>query len=103
VMWHYGITQSTTFQWCGVIHSTWPTRATWHMYAPTFNMWHRKNKIKNKKVTLHILTHGAMWGCGLTSLVVSIDDKNLWYEGEKYDIKEWDLNYKHPFPRVSGY
>ena len=44
----------------------------WHVHAPTFNKWHKK---KNKKVTLHILTHGAMRGCGLTSLVVCINDK----------------------------
>ena len=47
----------------------------WHMHAPTFNKWHKKKKKKNKKVTLHILTHGAMRGCGLTSLVVCINDK----------------------------
>ena len=32
----------------------------WHMYAPTFNKWHKKKKKKKLKVTLHILTHGAM-------------------------------------------
>jgi hypothetical protein len=26
-----------------------------------------------------------------------------WCKGEKRDNKEWDLNYEHPFPRVSGY
>ena len=48
------------------------------MHAPTFNKWHkekRRKKNKNKKVTLHILTHGAMRGCGLTSLVVYINAK----------------------------
>ena len=55
-----------------------------------------------KKVTLHILTQGAMWGCGLTSLVVCINDK-IRDVREKCDNKEWDLNYEHPFPRVSGY
>ena len=44
----------------------------WHMHAPTFK---EKKKKKNKKVTLHILTHGAMPVCGLTSLVVCINDK----------------------------
>jgi len=34
--------------------------------------WHKKKK--NKKVTRHILTHGAMRGCGLTSLMVCIND-----------------------------
>jgi hypothetical protein len=49
----------------------------WHMHAPTFNKWHKKRnkKNKNKKATLHILKHGAMRGCGLTSLVVCINDK----------------------------
>jgi hypothetical protein len=54
-----------------VVHSTWPSWAMWHMHAPTFNKWHKKKK----KVTLHILTHGTMRGCGLTSLVVCIVDK----------------------------
>jgi hypothetical protein len=44
------------------------------MHAPTFNKWYKKKKNKNKKVTLHMLTHGTMWGCGLTSWVVYIDD-----------------------------
>ena len=35
------------------------------------NKWHKKKK----KVTLHMLTHGAMRGCGLTSLTVCINDK----------------------------
>ena len=35
-----------------------------------FNEWH-----KNKKRTLHILTHGAMQGCGLTYMVLCINDK----------------------------
>ena len=34
-----------------------------------------KKKNKNKKVTLHILTYGAMRRFGLTSLVICIDDK----------------------------
>ena len=41
--------------------------------ATTFNKWQQKKK--KKKVTLHILTHGAMQGCELISLVVCIDDK----------------------------
>ena len=65
----------------GVVHSTWSSRAMWHMHAPTINKWHKKNKNKNKKVTLHILTHGAMRGCGFTSLVAGIND-------EIYDIRE---------------
>ena len=57
-----------------VIHSTWPSRTMWWTHAPTFNKWHKK-KNKNKNVTLHMLTHDAMRGCGLTSLVVCIHDK----------------------------
>ena len=46
------------------------------MHASIFNKWHkRKENNKNKKVTLPILTHGAMQGCGLTSLVVCIIDE----------------------------
>ena len=61
----------------GVVHSTWRSRAMWHMHAPTFNnLRKKKNNNKNKKVTLHLLTHGAiMRGCGLTSFVVCINDK----------------------------
>jgi hypothetical protein len=55
-----------------VVHSTWPSWAMWQTHAPTFNKWHTTKK---KKKILHMLTHGAMWGCGLTSLVVCIDDK----------------------------
>ena len=63
--------------WCGVVHSTWPSHVMWQMHAPTFNKWHKENKKKNKnkKVTLHILTHGAMQRYGLTSWVVCINDK----------------------------
>ena len=51
-------------------------RAMQHMHAPTFNKWHKKEKKNNKKkVTLHILTHGAMRGSGLTSMAVCINDK----------------------------
>ena len=62
----------------GVVHSTWPSRAIWRMHAPTFNKWDNNNnnkKKKKEKKTLHILTHGTMRGCGLTSLVVCINDK----------------------------
>ena len=62
----------------GVVHSTWPSWAMWHVHAPRFNKWHKKKtkkKKKNKKVTLHILTHGALWWCGLTSLMVCINDR----------------------------
>ena len=44
----------------------------WWTHWPTFNKWLKKNK---NMVTLHILTHGAMWGCGLTSLMVCINNK----------------------------
>ena len=79
----------------GVVHSTWPSLAKWHMHASTFNNWHQK-----KRKTLHGLTHGAMQGCGLISLVVCISGKSPWYMKEKCDSNEWDLNYKHPFRRV---
>ena len=47
----------------------------WHMHASTFNKRLKKKKKKNhnKKVTLHMLTHGArVW---VASLVVYINDK----------------------------
>ena len=48
------------------------------MHAPTFNKSYKKmrKKKKKKKVTLHILTHGAMGEYGLTSSVVCINEKN---------------------------
>jgi hypothetical protein len=52
------------------VHSTWPSRTMWWMRAPTF-----KNKNKNKKNALHMLTHGVLQACGLTSWVVCINDK----------------------------
>ena len=63
--------------YASVVHSTWPSRAMRQTHAPTFNKWHKKKKkkYKNTKVTLHMLAHGAMWGRGLTSLVVFINDK----------------------------
>ena len=74
-MWHYGIWIHSPLTSVGVVHSTWPSRAMWHMHASTFNKWHKKKKHnKNKKVTLHILTHGVMRGSGLTSLVACIHD-----------------------------
>ena len=43
----------------------------WCMHAPTFNKWHEKKtkeeENENKKVTLDMLTRGAMRGCALTS------------------------------------
>ena len=50
----------------------------WHMHASTFNKRLKKKEKKknhNMKVTLHMWTHDAMRGCGLTSLVVYINDK----------------------------
>jgi hypothetical protein len=55
--------------YASVVHPTWPSWAMWRRDARTFNEWHKKKK------TLHMLTHGAMRGCGLTSLVVCINDK----------------------------
>ena len=76
-MWHYEIQIYSPLSSIGVVHSTWPSRAMWHMHAPTFNKW----KKKKKKVTILRLTHGAMRGCGLNSLVVCINDK-------EFDIRE---------------
>ena len=62
--------------YASVAHSTWPSRAMWRTHAPTFNKWHKKEKKNtNKKVTLHMLTHGTMRGCGLIAWVVCINDK----------------------------
>jgi hypothetical protein len=62
--------------YASVVHSTWPSQAMWRTHTPTFNKWHKKKmKNKNKKVTLYMLTHGAMWGCGWTSLVVCVNDE----------------------------
>ena len=61
-----------------MVHSTWPSWAMWWTHAPTFNKWHkkrRKKKSEKKKVALHMLTHNAMRGFGVTSLVVCINDK----------------------------
>ena len=81
-----------------MVHFTWPSGAMWHMHAPTFNKWQKKKK------TLHILTHGAMRGCGLTSLVACINDKIRDIRERNLTIKSLrNLNYEHPFPRVSGY
>ena len=44
------------------------------MHAPTFKKWHKKKK---KKKTLHILTHGTILGCRLTSLIFYINDKKI--------------------------
>jgi hypothetical protein len=52
-----------------VVYSTWSSWTMWLTHAPTFGKWWKK------KVTLHMLTHGTMRGCGLTSLVVCINDR----------------------------
>ena len=76
-MWHYGNWIHSSLTSVGVVHSTWPSWTMWHMHAPTFNKWHKKKikKKKKKKMTLHILTHGAMRGCGLTYVMVCNNDK----------------------------
>jgi hypothetical protein len=63
--------------YASVVHTTRPFRAMWRTHALTFNRWHKKKKknTKNKKVTIHMLTHGTMRGCALTSLVACINDK----------------------------
>jgi hypothetical protein len=63
--------------YASVVHSTWPSRAMWRTHAPTFNKWQKKKEEeekKNKKGTLRMLTRGVVRGCGLTSLVVCIND-----------------------------
>ena len=52
----------------------WLSQTMSHMHAPTFDAWQKKEN-ENKKVTLHVLTYGAMWGCGLTSLMVCSNDE----------------------------
>ena len=83
-MWHYGIWTHSHLTSVGVVHSTWPSRAMWHMHAPTFNKCRKKKK--KKKVTFYIyFWHMAQCdGCGLTSLVACINDKI-------YDIRERNM------------
>ena len=105
-MWHYGNWIHSPLTFVGVVHSTWPSRAMWHMHAPSFNKWHKKKKKKKTQYTLHMLTHGEMWGCELTSLVVCINDKirdirkrnltirsDIWTTNIRFlgfqDIREW--------------
>jgi hypothetical protein len=73
--WRFWIRSPVTC--ASVVHSNHPSWATWRTHAPTINKWHKQKKIKNeiKKVTLHILTHGAMRGCGLTSSEICINNK----------------------------
>ena len=75
-MWHFEIWVILLSPPLGVVHSTWPSQAMWYMHALTFNKWHniRRRRRRRRKVTLHILTHGAMRGCRLTSSVVCIND-----------------------------
>ena len=54
---------SSHLRWCGPLQLAF-------MGNVTYAKWQKK-----KKVTLHILTHGAMQGCVLTSLVAYIHDK----------------------------
>jgi 23S rRNA maturation mini-RNase III len=56
--------------WCGPLHLAFLGDVAYH--ASLFYKWQKKKK---KKVALHILAHGAMRGCGLSSLVVCINDK----------------------------
>ena len=101
-MWHYGIRIHSPLTSVGVVHSTWPSHATWHMHAPTFNKWQKKNKNKNEKVTLHlILTHGAMRGCGLTSLVICINDKihDIRERNTRIKSEIWTTNIRSPSVR----
>ena len=69
-MFHVTLWNSNSFSshiyGCGPLHFTWPSQAMCRTHAPTFK--------KKKKMTLHILTHGAMRECGLTSLMACIND-----------------------------
>ena len=81
-MWHYQIWIHSPLTFVGVVHSNWPSGTMCHMHTPTLNKWHKKKKkSKNKKVTVHILTHGAMRGVWLTSSVDCMDNIN-------HDIRE---------------
>jgi hypothetical protein len=79
-----------------MVHSTWPSQAMQRTHAPTFNRWHKKKKNENKdrKVTLHMLTHDAMRGCGLTSLVIYINDKSCDIRERNVTIRSeiWTMN-----------
>ena len=92
LVWHVTLCNLTLLSppvGCGPLHLAF--RAMWNIHAPIFNKWHRKEKKnKKKKVTLHILTHDAMQGCGLTSLVVCINDKIR-------DIRERNVTIKSEF------
>ena len=58
----------------GGVHSTWPSgRCDKQMHQHSTSGIRRKTK-KVVKVTLHMLTHGAMRGCGLTSSMVCLND-----------------------------
>ena len=74
-MWHKGDVRTiwirSPITYASMVHSTWSSHVMWRTHAPTFNKWQKKKK----KVTLHMLTHCAMRGCGLTYLVVCINDK----------------------------
>ena len=50
-----------------------------------------------------VTSPGAMRRCGLTSWVVCFSDKFHDVRERNLTIRSEDLNYKHPFPRVSGY
>ena len=53
---------------CTILSPTWLFHALWQIMHRQSNEWHMKK-------TIHILTHGTMQGCELTSLVVCINGK----------------------------
>ena len=73
--------------WYGFFHQK-PPKTCWCSITSTrhwsssrsADMWHKCK------------THGTMWECGLTSLVICINGKNQWYKEKKCDKEEWDLN-----------
>ena len=82
--------------YASVVHSTWPSWVMWRTHAPTFNKWHKKKRDNknNMKVTLHMLTHGAMRGYGLTSWVVCINNKlcDTWEGNVTTKSEIWTMN-----------
>ena len=112
---HYGVTQRTcedTFEFVllspTLVWSTplsLPGQCGGCMHQRSTSGIRKKNK-KNKQVTLNMLTHGAMRGCGLTSLMVCTNDNfrdirernvtiksEIWTRNidslEFWDIKKW--------------
>ena len=63
--------------WCGPLHFTFLVRCgiCMHQHSTSGIRRRRRRRIRIKKMTIHILTHGTMRECGLTFLVVCINDR----------------------------